>query len=416
MSTNMEFGPITRAMLRNKLGVGLLVVEIAFAVAVIVICLGIVAKNRARMSIPTGLDEHNMFTIAIQSHGAAFDQESFLRQVIDQDLDAIRAQPGVIDASVMSPWPLQGGGSSTQMKPAGQPDSKLVRCPQYSVDTHFLSTLGLELLEGRPFAAGDIPALREGPDADTSAPDNVIVTKALADALYPDGALGKQIVGAGGGASGDTIVGIVRYMYTPYDNGASGMEQRILFYPRKQGSRSNVGYMVRAQPGAFDALFTGIEERLESLNRERVVKTTSLMEIKKRGIFLNLIVVRILSTIIGLLLFVTAIGMFGMTSFAVAKRTRQIGVRRALGARQSDIARMFLVENGLIALAGVILGLTLSISLNLLLLSKTDAVPRVTLGPVLFAVGLIAIVVLLSTLVPALRAARVSPAIASRAA
>ncbi|MSR62961.1 MAG: FtsX-like permease family protein [Planctomycetes bacterium] len=412
----MEIGPILRAMLRNKLGVGLLVVEIAFAVAVVVICLGIVAKNRASMSIPTGLDERNILTIQIQSHGAAFDEASYMRQVIDRDLDTIRAQPGVLDASVMSPWPLQGGGSSTQMKPTGQPDSALVRCPVYRADTHFLATFGLELVEGRAFADSDIPLLPDPADDAPPAPDNVIVTKALADALYPDGALGKQLTGPGGGDTGDTIVGIVRYMYTPYDNGASGMEYRILFYPRKPGSPANLGYMVRAEPGAIDALFTGLEERLEALNRERVVKTVSLMEIKQRGLFLNLIVVRILSTIIGLLLFVTAIGMFGMTSFAVAKRTRQIGVRRALGARKFDIARLFLVENGLIAGAGTLLGLTLAITLNLLILSKSDAVPRVSAGPVLFALALIAVVVFLSTLVPALRAARVPPATASRAA
>jgi putative ABC transport system permease protein len=105
-----------------------------------------------------------------------------------------------------------------------------------------------------------------------------------------------------------------------------------------------------------------------------------------------------------------------MTSFAVAKRTQQIGVRRALGARKFDIARLFLVENGLIALAGIILGLTLAISLNLLILSKSDAVPRMTVAPVLVALTLIVIVVLLSTLIPARKAARVPPAVASRAA
>jgi putative ABC transport system permease protein len=419
----MEIGPCLRSMRKNKLAVGLLACEIAFAVAVIVNCLGIVAKNRARMTIPTGLDERNMLAISVQSYGEAYDDERFLRQRIEGDLALIRAQPGVIDATVMNPWPLRGGGSSTQMKPVGAPDEALVRCPQYRVDDHFLAALGLELGEGRAFVPADIPPLVDpdappestGPDAPTP-PDNVIVTRALADALYPDGALGKQITGAGGSATGSTIVGIVEYMHTPYDQGASGMEYRILFYPRLPGSRNQTGYMVRAEPAAYDALFVDLEERLQAAAGERSVSTQAVMELKRNGQFLEVVVVRILSVIIGLLLFVTALGMFGMTSFAVTKRTRQIGTRRALGATRPAIVRLFLIENGLILLLGATLGLLLAFGINLATVSLGDAIPRMSPGPVLVALLLIVAVGTVATLLPAARAARIPPAIASRAA
>ena len=105
-----------------------------------------------------------------------------------------------------------------------------------------------------------------------------------------------------------SLVGIVDYMYTPYDNGASGMEYRILFNPRKPGGRSNIRYMVRTEPGAFDSLFTGLEEQLMTVNRDRIISTEGLMEIKRRGIIMNQVIVKILSGISVLLLFVTSVG------------------------------------------------------------------------------------------------------------
>jgi len=243
----METGPILRSMRKNKLGVALLACEIAFAVAVIVNCLGIVAKNRTRMTIPTGLDERHMLAISVQAHGDAYENELVLRQMIERDLALIRAQPGVIDATVMNPWPLRGGGSSTQQKAVGASDEALVRCPRYLVDDHFLAAMGLELAEGRAFTPSDIPPLPDpdapvDPDAPTP-PDNVIVTRALAEAVYPNGALGHQITGAGGGETVHTIVCLVDYMYTPYDDGASGIEYRILFYQRLPGGRNQPRYM-----------------------------------------------------------------------------------------------------------------------------------------------------------------------------
>jgi len=417
----LELGPILRSMLRNKIAVGLLMVEIAFTMAVVVNCLNLVIANNERMSIPTGLDEEQILVLRSQPHGDAFDEDDFLRNVIDQDLALIRSQPGVVDATAMSPTPLQGGGSSTQLKAVGLPDDKLVRAPQYRLDEHFLNTLGLELVAGRNFTPDDIPPPQPPPEEGEEPPpprfDNIIVTQDLADALYPDGdALGKQTTGVGDSEVGDTIVGIVGYMYTPYDQGASGMETRILFYPRKPGSRSGIRYLVRTEPGAFDTLFTDLEERVLSVNRDRIVSTESLMEVKRRGIFQNLIVVQILTAIIVLLLLVTSIGIFGMTSFAVTKRTRQIGTRRALGATRFAIVRLFLVENGLITAFGVGIGLVVALLINQMIVANTDNVSSLSPALIAGSLALLFGIGLLSTLVPALRGARVPPAIASRSA
>lgn len=411
----MEIGPIFRGMIRKKIGVILLVVEIAVTMAVVLNCINLVIDNRKRLMIPSGLDEENILVLSLQSYGEAFEEDEFLDQIRQQDLDLIRAQPGVIDATAISPLPLQGGGSSTQRKAVGAVNDTLVRTPIYRVDEHFLETLDLELTEGRAFTAADIPPrLDDDEQPATPPPINIIVTKALGEALFPDGdALGKVITSSDDQAH-NVIVGVVDYMHTPYDDGASGMEYQIVFFPARPGGASGMRYLVRAEPAAFPDLFTDLEERLATVNADRIIRTRSLMEIKQGGQFVNTFTVRILSAIGLLLLAVTALGVYGMTSFTVTERTHQIGIRRALGARKFHIVRFFMVENALITLFGIILGTVLVIALNAALVSNASNATRMPIGLIAVSAVIVWAIGAVATLFPALRGASIPPVIAAR--
>lgn len=128
---------------------------------------------------------------------------------------------------------------------------------------------------------------------------------------------------------------------------------------------------------------------------------------------MHLALIKILTVVIFLLIAVTSIGIVGLTSFSVTERTRQIGTRRALGATRIDIVRHFLVENWMITGFGLALGLALTIGLNFALTNAADA-PKMDWylligGPlVLWATGIIA------ALLPAIRASKVAPEIATR--
>ncbi len=411
----MEIGPIFRAMIKKKIGVILLVTEIAVTMAVVLNCINMVIDNRKRLMIPSGLDEENLIVLSIQSYGKAFEEDEFGDQIRQQDLDLIRAQPGVIDASPIGPLPLQGGGSSTQRKPLGAVNDTLVRTPIYIVDEHFLETLDLELAEGRAFTRADIlPRLDDDEQPATPRPVNIIITQALGDALFPDGdALGKVITSVNDQAH-NTIIGIVDYMHTPYDDGASGMEYRIVFFPGRPGSASGMSYLVRAEPEAFTDLFTDLEERLATVNADRIIRTRSLMEIKMGGQFVNRFIVRILAAIGVLLLAVTALGIYGMTSFTVTERTHQIGTRRALGARKVHIVRFFMVENAIITLLGIGTGLVLAFALNAAIVSSASNATRLPVGLALIGVVIIWGIGAVATLFPALRGASISPVVAAR--
>jgi putative ABC transport system permease protein len=401
----VELGPIVRSMRANRVRVVLLVLEIAVTLTIVLNCLAMIAEQKARIATPTGIDEKNIIGVRAQPWGKAFDDDSFQGGVIERDLAAFRALPGVIDASVISSFPLQGGGSSFQLKPLGAPDSAKVRSPVYYADTHFLTSLGLELVAGRAFSATDVPETN-GPRLAT-----VIVTQALADALFPKGdALGKA-VDTGSGQYPDTVVGIVKRMHTPYGGGP--MEDRITFYAGNPALGGRMQYVIRTKPEAFGAVMGQIEETMTAINGERIVTVRTLQEIKGNGYLQNRFVAAVLTAVMALLLLVTVMGISGMASFSVTQRTKQIGTRRALGGTRADIVRYFLIEISVIAAAGIVLGVGGAVGLNMVLVSAVG-IERLGFGLVLVGVAVLWIVALAATLAPARRAAAIPPALATR--
>ncbi len=138
------------------------------------------------------------------------------------------------------------------------------------------------------------------------------------------------------------------------------------------------------------------------------------MEIKEGGQFVNLFIVRILTAIGVLLLTVTALGIYGMTSFSVTERTHQIGTRRALGARKIHIVRLFMVENAIITFLGIGIGLVLAFALNVAIVNAASNISRLPLSLVILGVLIIWSIGAMATLLPALRGASIPPVIAAR--
>ena len=114
-----------------------------------------------------------------------------------------------------------------------------------------------------------------------------------------------------------------------------------------------------------------------------------------------------------ILLAVTGAGIVGLTSFWVGQRHKQIGVRRALGARKLDILRYFQTENLMIAGGGAFVGIALAIGLNLWLMSRFE-MDRIPVLYVLFGVGVVLLLGQLAVFAPARRAANVPPVVATR--
>ncbi|MDA8018248.1 MAG: ABC transporter permease [Thermoanaerobaculia bacterium] len=406
MKHSIHIGPLLRSMMRNKTRVLLLTVEIAVTVAVALNCSAMILQQLEVLRRDTGIAENELIGVEVRPWAADYQDFQYRQRIAREDLAAIRAMPGVRNATIINTFPLQGGGSSSLAGPLGSPREEWIRTPVYSADPQVFDTLGLEIVEGRGFRETDIPT-EPGPYI-----ANVVVTRDFADALFPEGnAIGQSIDTGGGEEYPDVIVGIVGHMFTPYGGGP--METRITFFPRLPSSTQRSQYLVRAEPGAVDQVYASLTQTFVNVEPRRAVALRTMDEIKAGGYIQNNLMVDIYTVVVLLLLFVTALGIFGITAYSVTQRTKQIGTRRALGAPKQAILHYFLAESTLVSLIGLGLGLIGAYGLNVLLVNHAGA-PK--LDPVLVLVGSLSLWMLglLATWAPAQRASRLSPALATR--
>jgi putative ABC transport system permease protein len=304
------------------------------------------------------------------------------------------------------------GGMS--LKPGNNPDKGLsLHTAFYFTDDRAQDTLGLHLVAGRFFNAGDVghQAFR-----DQREPDIVIVTKAIADKLFPgQSAVGRSVYLNGGGKP-STIVGVVERMQIPA-TGSWG--NSFTWYSTLVPTRLNANfarYAVRAKPGQLNAAMKAAMPTLYRVNPLRVLdddSVKSFADIRADAYRADVGMAALMGVICLILLAVTAAGIVGLTSFWVGQRHKQIGVRRALGARKIDILHYFQLENLLIAGAGAVAGVLLAVGLNLLLMKHYE-MDRL---PVLYVLAGVAVVLVLgqgAVFVPARRASNVPPVAATR--
>jgi putative ABC transport system permease protein len=207
------------------------------------------------------------------------------------------------------------------------------------------------------------------------------------------------------------IVGVFDGFYNPY--GWPIHEYAVFFASWNRSYDGGTPYLVRVEPGRIAEVARAADEKLRAVNPGRDLNVRTIAEVKQRYFAGQQLVVSMMGAMALLLVLVTSLGIVGLTSFSVTERTRQIGTRRALGARKADIVRQFLVENWLVTTTGLVLGAGLAYGLNVGLVSGVGAAK---LNGVMVGAGMVLLWTtgFLATLVPALRAARISPAIATR--
>lgn len=408
----MEIGPILRSLMHNKARFWLIALEVALTLAIVANCVNWMLDLRYQYNRATGIDEENVLVVHTEPWAEEFKDEEFIHVQREQDLERLRAFPGVIAAAGMHQIPLSGGGSATGRKPLGS-EMDTLSAPYYVVTDGFLDAMGVELAAGRDFDRGDFDerfANEEKADTDQQH-YNVILTEAMADAYFPDGnALGRQIQ-SDGGERINTIVGIVEEMHNSWPQ----WDKRdwAMLIPGRPGSDRRMRYAVRVESEAVASAYTEIEELLLGINPGRIVNVRTMAEIKKENFEVADAMMKMLSGVIFFLVLVTSLGIVGLTSSAVAQRTRQIGTRRALGATKFDIVRYFLIENWVITGFGLLFGVALTYGLNYALVQMAD-VPKMDLGLLLAAMLLLWVTGVLAALAPAIKATTVAPEVATR--
>ena len=380
------------------------VAALAIMIAVLCNAASIVARAIARMERPAGFDTRDTFVIDVEPLSDRFNISSAERE----DLAYLRGLPDVTAATVTNGRPLTTDGTFNELGRTPGSGGTQVRASMLPMDEQGLSSLGVALLAGRNFRADEVV-----PDSTTDTPRGgaaIIITESLAHALFPDGhALSSAVYD--GGTDPLTIIGISRDFMGPQDGQPPYNAYLAAATPGRYGFYE---LLVRARPGRRDIALRVANQHIAAVHPDAAVAFTQTLADARRQLDAdNRNMTIFLCAVTAMMIAVCCLAMFGLTALNVNSRIRQIGVRRAVGARKRDIVTHFVAESAVILGGGAVLGSVLALALGEWLSSHYGE-PRLDLAYVLASIVTLWAVGQLAAWHPARRAAAVPPSVATR--
>jgi ABC-type antimicrobial peptide transport system, permease component len=409
----MEIRPILSTLRRHKTAAALIVVEIALTCAIICNSLFMINDRIRQVFEVSGLAEDELVRLQIVSIGDDPSQQARTRT----DLAALRAIPGVKDATVINQVPYGWSSWNSGVRLKREDQRPMLNATTYLAEDQFMETLGLKLVAGRDFNADEY---REAVDLlDRGAVDDTvpvaIITRALAERLFPgQDPIGKEFYSWS--ESPTRVIGVLEHLVRPNTmGGPTGREYSIVFPLRPHYNLAG-NYLVRTSPGRRAEVLEAAKKVLRDGGNDRILleeNSRTLEEMRRDFHSGPRSMAWLLGTVCVALLLITALGIIGLASFWVQQRTKQIGIRRALGATRGQVLRYFQTENFVLASIGIALGMLLAFAINQVLMGKYD-LARLPLyylpvgALLLWGLGQLAVYA------PAKRAASIPPATATR--
>jgi predicted permease len=395
-------------------GNALVVAQVALAIVVLVGAGLLVRTLENLRGIDIGFDAHNVVIFSLDPTLAGYKDnqvDSFYRDLQGR----LSETPGVRSASYSMMPLLSGGLMITSFHWPGTPPDRESEANILQVGPDFFQTMGIPFLQGRDFNSSDyVLAAANSGGSPTSAPTPVVVNQAFVDKYVgKESALGKQFGESaaseeGPASSGYEIIGVVR------DAKYNSLRQDVspTMYSPQTGRGASFELRTAADP---QALLPSIRKTVASLNPNLpLFNVTTESEQVDRLLFQERLIARV-SGFFGLLALVLAcIGLYGLLSYEVARRTREIGIRMALGAQGGDVLRLVVKQGLALALVGVALGIAAALGVTRYLASMLYGV-RASDPLTIFVVAmLLALVAFAACYIPASRATRVDPLVALR--
>ncbi len=406
----MDIRPILTTLRRHKTAAALIVLEIALTCAIVCNALFLIGQRIETINQPSGIAEDELVEVRLGGIGKQVNVEARTRE----DLAALQSVPGVKSVVAINQLPFRNNSWNTSLSRVPDQERPTLNASQYFAREGTVDTLGLELIAGTDFQPGEYREYQDvvsDPTTETTG-SSVILTKSAADKLYPDGdALGKTIYS---GRSPLRVTGVVKELGRPTRVNSDTHDSMLL--PVRMSYDMGF-YLIRVtDPARRDEVIKAAVAALERVDSSRLVRAKVTYQEQREKYFANdRAMVGLLITVCVALLVVTALGIVGLASFWVQQRTKQIGIRRALGATRSQILRYFQTENFLLATVGIVLGMLMAYTINLYLMNNYE-LPRMPLSYLPIGAVLLWLLGQIAVFGPARRAAAVPPAVATRSA
>jgi predicted permease len=390
----------TRAVTsRRKIRRVLVISEIALSL-VLVSGAGLMVRSFLHLiAVDTGFHAENVLTARMLL--LPVKQEEYHAQVVDQMLDRIRALPGVLAAGSVGWVPMGGESSSTAYYRADRPDPPLNARPTGDVNMispGYFETMRIPVIHGRPFTVQD----RAG------APRVAIINQTAARSLFAgEDPIGKRIKFEW---DQNYILEVVGVVADTRDDGVSTPPAPGLFIPNEQLPFPIVSLMVRTS-GDPALLANAIREQVRLVDSDQgIANIDEMQQLVSDSIARPRLEATALTLFGAVALGLASVGLYGLIAFSVAQRSREIGIRMALGASKARILRMILGDGFRLTIVGLLLGfagVVGSTRFMQALLFEIDPLDPATLASV---ICILLIVSLLACYVPARRAAKADPA------
>ena len=399
-----EEGRASAGGIRTRLRGVLVIAEIAFSL-VLLIGSALMAKSLAALvDRNPGFDTQNLLVFFVNLPSTSYPQDPDAIRFDREFTDRLRTLPGLTGVTSNSVVPLTGAGASIRFLIEGRPvaTGHENECNIRNVGADYFSVMKIPLLAGRLF--------NDSADAET-APKHVIVNKAWAKQYFEgEDPLGKRVKFTYSPTQPyREIVGVVG---NTAEAGLDGADEPSLFLPFAQDANSFIPYIVRTAGNPANAV-SAVRASLHTLDPQLVMIQPFTMDqiiAQSPSIFLRRYPAYLIGSFAALALVLAMIGLYGLISYSVAHRTRELGIRIALGAQHHDVMCLVLREGARLTILGVFAGLAAALGLTQLMRSLLFGVSAVDPASFSAVAALLALVAIVACYIPARRAVRTDPA------
>jgi putative ABC transport system permease protein len=386
----------------------LVVAEVALAL-VLLVSAGLLLSSLQRLfAIDPGFDASHLLTMQVQVAGQRFDKDTTHR-FFEQALEAARQVPGVTEAAFTSQLPLSGDiedgyGAHFESSPTGNPeaDNGALR---YAISPDYVETMAIPLRRGRTLNVHD------GADA----PPAVLISESLAQSKFPgQDPLGQRLRIGPNDGPWNTIVGVVGNVKQT-SLAVSQSDAVYITNAQWQLFPDRARWLVVRARGDAGAMAAAVRQAVWSVDKDQpIVRVATMANLLDRSAGERRFAMILFETFGLVALVLAAIGIYGVLSGSVTERTREIGVRLALGAQRSDVLSLILGQGIKLTLIGVIIGLFAAWGVTRLLtrlLYGVSATDPFIFGSIAL---LLTVVAMFACYLPARRATKIDPIIALR--